>query len=61
MKFEIFFYSFKNLIDKVLFLMKIIYVMILIVIELILIDIKSIVYGIYVWKLDIDLMFMYIG
>lgn len=42
--------------------MKNIYVMILIVIEFILIiDIKSIVYGIYVWKLDIDLMFMYIG
>lgn len=41
--------------------MKNIYVMILIVIEFILIDIKSIFYGIYVWKLDIDLMFMYIG
>lgn len=41
--------------------MKNIYVMILIVIEFILIDIKSIVYGKYVWKLDNDLMFMYIG
>lgn len=41
--------------------MKNIYVMILIVIEFILIDIKSIVYGKYVWNLDNDLMFMYIG
>lgn len=48
MKFETFFYSFKNPIDKVLFSMKITYAMILIVTEFIPIDTKSIVHGTHV-------------